>query len=62
MIARVLTLISGVLAIVLANINAFHLPVTMQATITSVGGVLLLVLAYLEHPTTKANNNTPKGP
>ena len=61
MIARILTLISGVLGIVLPNIAAFHLPVAAQATITSVGGVLLVVLAWLEHPTTITNslNTTP---
>lgn len=49
---RLLTLISGVLAIVLSNIAAFHLPVTASAVITGVGGLLLAILAFLEHPTT----------
>lgn len=58
-VTRVLTLISGVLAIVLANLPQFHLPVAAQATISGVGGVLLSILAWLEHPTTKAGAVAP---
>lgn len=55
-VVRALTLVSGVAAIVLANLADFHLPVADQATITGIGGVLLSILAYLEHPSTVAAN------
>lgn len=66
-----MTLISGVVAIVLANLGAFNLPTADRATISAIGGLLLAILAYLEHPTTTtaaANKSAavvmaqPKGP
>lgn len=51
-VVRILTLASGVIAIVLSNLGTFNLPTTDRATITAIGGVLLAILAYLEHPTT----------
>lgn len=64
---RVLILISGVLAVILPNIGSFNLPPSVEATITAIGGVLLSVLAYLEHPTTTTKNviaavSAKKGP
>jgi hypothetical protein len=50
---RILIAISGVLGVVLPNVGNWGLPVAAQATITSVGGALLVGLAILEHPTTK---------
>jgi hypothetical protein len=52
-VVRILTLVSGVLAIVLPNVHNFGLPTDAQSVITGIGGTLLLVLALLEHPTTK---------
>lgn len=51
-LVRILILVSGVLGVVLPNISQFGLPVATQATISGIGGTLLAVLAYLEHPTT----------
>lgn len=71
-LTRVLILVAGVLAIVLPNVGSFNLPISVQAVITSVGGVILAVLVYLEHPTTTTAAKTstvnvvtppaPKGP
>lgn len=57
--ARILTLIAGVLSIVLSNINSFGLPDNLRVTFTAVGGVILAILAYLEHPTTQTAASTP---
>lgn len=59
---RLLTLISGVLAIVLPQIAAFHLSAPVDTGITIVGGALLVTLATLEHPTTKSIVNQPAAP
>jgi len=62
---KILTLISGVLALVLPNLNVLGLPDDVRAVISSVGGLLILVLAFLEHPTIQniaaSKNNTPGG-
>lgn len=57
MVARVASLIAGVLSIVLPNIGVFHLPISVQATITGVGGLILSILVALEHPTVKGTTS-----
>jgi hypothetical protein len=58
-LVRVMTLVSGVLAIVLSNLATFHLPASVTVVLSAVGGTLLAVLAYLEHPTTVTAASTP---
>lgn len=53
-VIRVLSLISGVLAVVLGMVNQFGLPTSVRTIVVGVGGAILVVLAYLEHPTTVA--------
>jgi hypothetical protein len=45
-------LASGVLAVVLPNVGSWGLPASTEAVLTAVGGGILAVLGYLEHPTT----------
>lgn len=55
---RLLTLISGALAVVLPNIGVFSLPTSTQAIITTIGGAILAILVALEHPTTQTAAST----
>lgn len=50
---RVFALVAGVLAMVLPNINSFGLPDSVRVVFIGTGGVMLILLVFLEHPTTK---------
>lgn len=52
-LAKLATLVAGVLGVVLPQLSTFGLPTSTANVITVVGGALLAALAVLEHPTTK---------
>lgn len=53
LIARVATLVGGLVAFILPQVASWGLSATADNLITGFGGVLLAILALLEHPTTK---------
>lgn len=52
-VAKLATLVAGVLAVVLPQLSTFGLSTSTTNVFTVVGGALLAALAVLEHPTSK---------